>query len=612
MKYSKSNPPLVCMQTQSTCYRGTGTMNVLGVLWHCTGANNPTLKRYVQPSDNTPDRDKWLALLGKNTGRNDWNHIKIDAGLNAWIGQLADGTVTGIQTMPWDYRPWGCGSGGRGSCNWGWIQFEMCEDDLNGEEYFEAAYTEACEITAYLCALYDIDPLGYVNYEGIQVPTILCHNDSASLGLGTWHADVYNWVRDKYGKTMDDVRNDVASILSGVEPIPTPAPTPEPTPEPDTGTNTIQVGDVVRILPGSVYYKTDKVVPDWVLAKDWIVSSIDKNRVVLGKSVDGKNNINSPVRYDYLELVTDNTTGPDPKPEPGIEYLTYSEKVDMVCDLALSEVGYLEKLTNYQLYDKTANPGRGNFTKYAHEIDTLWPTFYNETVSGKDGCSVTVDWFFLHLFGKENAQKMLYYPERSGGADCKECADIFRARGKFFTVPQKGDKVMFGDYGAEGHTGLVVKVEGSMIYTVEGNVSVNGSPEGVWMKQYDLSDPSAYIPGYCRPNYGVAIIKGSTPEIPSTEPEQPGSGPDIEPVPEPTPIPEDAVSIVLNVLQKGSQGGLVVTLQELLKAKGYNPGYPDGIFGVNTYKAVYSFQKEHSLIADGIVGKDTWNRMLKG
>ena len=46
-KYSSSNPPLVCMQTNSTCYKGTNTMKPLGVLWHSTGANNPTLKRYV-------------------------------------------------------------------------------------------------------------------------------------------------------------------------------------------------------------------------------------------------------------------------------------------------------------------------------------------------------------------------------------------------------------------------------------------------------------------------------------------------------------------------------------------------------------------------------------
>ena len=63
------------MQTQSTCYKGTRTMEVKGVLWHSTGANNPMLKRYVQPS-NTPDKRDTITLakIGKNAYGNDWNH----------------------------------------------------------------------------------------------------------------------------------------------------------------------------------------------------------------------------------------------------------------------------------------------------------------------------------------------------------------------------------------------------------------------------------------------------------------------------------------------------------------------------------------------------------
>ena len=52
MKYNSNNKPLVCMQTQSKCYKNTKTMNVVGILWHSTGANNPNLKRYIQPDDN--------------------------------------------------------------------------------------------------------------------------------------------------------------------------------------------------------------------------------------------------------------------------------------------------------------------------------------------------------------------------------------------------------------------------------------------------------------------------------------------------------------------------------------------------------------------------------
>lgn len=217
MKYSASNKPLVCMQTQSTCYKGTKKMTVLGVLWHSTAANNPTLKRYIQPSDKKPTEDtyskaKWLEVLGKNKYNNDMNHINRQMGMNAWIGKLENGTVTSVQSMPWDYRPWGCASGKNGSCNSGWIQFEICEDDLKSKDYFDKVYKEACELTAYLCKLYNLDPKGTQKVGSVKIPVILCHQDSYQLGLGNNHSDVYHWFK-KYGKDMNSVRNDVAKLL---------------------------------------------------------------------------------------------------------------------------------------------------------------------------------------------------------------------------------------------------------------------------------------------------------------------------------------------------------------------------------------------------------------
>lgn len=215
MKYNLTNKPLVCMMTQSTCYKGTRKFTPKGILWHCTGANNPTLKRYVQPSDNDPNRAKLMELIGTNPNRNDWNHTYVEAGVNAWIGKLADGTVTTLQGLPWDYAPWGCGGGWRGSANNTHIQFEMCEDALNDKTYFEACYKEGVELTAYLCKLYGIDPYGFIWIGGEKIPTILCHKDAFDLGVGTGHGDVYNWF-NKFGKTMDNVRNDVAKLLSNI------------------------------------------------------------------------------------------------------------------------------------------------------------------------------------------------------------------------------------------------------------------------------------------------------------------------------------------------------------------------------------------------------------
>lgn len=56
-------------------------MVIKGVLIHSTGANNPALKRYIQPSDTKPaedtyDKAKWEQVLGKNQYKNDWNHVE--------------------------------------------------------------------------------------------------------------------------------------------------------------------------------------------------------------------------------------------------------------------------------------------------------------------------------------------------------------------------------------------------------------------------------------------------------------------------------------------------------------------------------------------------------
>ena len=218
--------PYICMMTNSTCYKDTRQMQVKGVLWHSTGANNPWLCRYVQPTDGSPNYDEAIKKLGKNKYGNDWNHTYVDAGLNAWIGLFDDGTVGTVQTMPWDFRPWGCGAGDRGSCNNGWIQFEICEDDLKDKDYAEKVFEEACQLTAYLCRMFKLNPNGKADCSGISVPVITCHNEAGKMDLGSDHADINHWFPKLIGKGMPDVRKRVAEILNGEQPQPTPTPSP--------------------------------------------------------------------------------------------------------------------------------------------------------------------------------------------------------------------------------------------------------------------------------------------------------------------------------------------------------------------------------------------------
>lgn len=76
---------------------------------------------------------------------------------------------------------------------------------------------------------------------------------------------------------------------------------------------------------------------------------------------------------------------------------------------------------------------------------------------------------------------------------------------------------------------------------------------------------------------------------------------------------EDTIMIELMVLSKGSKGEQVKTAQRLLKAMGYSIGLSgaDGDFGAKTDKAVRKFQKDSKLDDDGIIGKKTWEALLK-
>jgi len=58
-------------------------------------------------------------------------------------------------------------------------------------------------------------------------------------------------------------------------------------------------------------------------------------------------------------------------------------------------------------------------------------------------------------------------------------------------------------------------------------------------------------------------------------------------------------------LRVGTRGPEVKALQELLTARGYDPGPSDGIFGEKTRLAVVAFQAIEGLTADGLVGSAT-------
>ena len=199
---------LECLLTESDCYKTGRTIVPKGVMVHSTGANNPMLRRYVQPAEDDPNREALLKALGINQNGNDWNRPGLDVGVHAFIGKMDDGAVAAAQTLPWDHRGWHAGDGTSGrSANDTHISFEIC-DDLTDGDYFAEVYRAAAELTAMLCRRYGLDPLA----DGV----VLCHSEGYSRGIASNHGDVEHWF-PRFGKTMDDFRADVARELTGEE-----------------------------------------------------------------------------------------------------------------------------------------------------------------------------------------------------------------------------------------------------------------------------------------------------------------------------------------------------------------------------------------------------------
>jgi len=165
--------------------------------------------------------------------------------------------------------------------------------------------------------------------------------------------------------------------------------------------------------------------------------------------------------------------------------------------IAKAEVGYLEKASNKDLDDKLANPGAGNWTKYARDLWAAAPHYYQGSKNGiADWCAEMYDWILLMAAGgdAQRAQAAVYYTGPYG-ASCTYSVRYYKAAGKFHTKnPQLGDQIFFGNATNIRHTGMVVDIQDGIVYTVEGNCN-----NAVREKQYSISNSDIY--GYGTPDW---------------------------------------------------------------------------------------------------------------
>lgn len=173
--------------------------------------------------------------------------------------------------------------------------------------------------------------------------------------------------------------------------------------------------------------------------------------------------------------------------------MTEDQVIKKLISTASAEIGYMEKASNKNLDDETANAGKGNYTKYARDLVKLIGSPYAQ---GAAWCDMFVDWCFVQTFGKDNAKKML------GGwsAYTPTSADLYKKAKRFYQSPAVGDQIFFKNSERINHTGIVVNVTGTTVYTIEGN-----SSNKVQNRSYSLKDKN--IAGYGRPNWSVVATK---------------------------------------------------------------------------------------------------------
>lgn len=197
-------------------------------------------------------------------------------------------------------------------------------------------------------------------------------------------------------------------------------------------------------------------------------------------------------------------------------------------------------------------------------------------VNGTAWCCQFVWW----VFKKAGAAALFYGGKKT--AYCPTLMNYYKKQGQFVTKNFKSGDIIFFDFNGNGqpdHVGIVEKVSGSKIYTIEGNTSTSNDANGGSVMRRTRTAKN--VLGAGRPNYENE---------------------------------KESCEVTLETLKKGSKGAVVKALQILLIGYGQDCGRhgADGDFGADTDKAVRAFQKGAGLTVDGVVGKNTWTKILGG
>lgn len=190
------------------------------------------------------------------------------------------------------------------------ITIEVASGTKHPYEVTDAAYKALINLLVDICQR---NPgIGTLKWKGDK--SLIGQPDKQNMTVHRWFANKAcpgEWLYSRHAQIAAEVNARLTGGSTTEPAIPTPAPTPSEPTTPDTSVK-FKAGDLVSLTADAKYYNgTD--VPNWVLRKRWYVKrDANGDRVVINKSEDGRNAINSPVHAKYLKLV---------QPKPEVPYL---------------------------------------------------------------------------------------------------------------------------------------------------------------------------------------------------------------------------------------------------------------------------------------------------
>ena len=183
--------------TNNPCYKAGKTITVKGLMLHSVGCPQPSASVFV----------------------NNWNKSTYD---RACVHAFIDGN-TGViyQCLPWSHRGWHGGGASNNThigvemCEPGCIKYTSgsaftCSDTATAKAVVKRTYDAAVELFAYLCKLYNLNPLA----DGV----IISHSEGYKRGIASNHGDCEHlWNGLNMGYTMDGFRKAVAAAMTATE-----------------------------------------------------------------------------------------------------------------------------------------------------------------------------------------------------------------------------------------------------------------------------------------------------------------------------------------------------------------------------------------------------------